>query len=88
MKAQAFGWSWQGATFSSIIGEEQAQLQPFKDGGVYEGEGHPIGSPIVHADWHPSRRNAYTNVEIVLPVDGAGGLIKVVAQKGLEVAFR
>ena len=69
-------------------GEGQAQLQPFEDGGVYKGEGHPIGSPIVRADWHPSGRNAYTNVEIILPVDGAGGLIRVVGQKGFEVAFR
>ena len=69
-------------------GERQAQRQPLEDGGVYEGEGHPIGSPVVHTDWHPSRRNAYTNVEVVLPVDGAGRLIRVVAQKGLEMVFR
>ena len=67
--------------------EGQAQLQPFEDGGVYEGEGHPIGSPIVRADWHPSRRNAYTNVEIILPVDGAGGLIRSLLRRVLRWPF-
>ena len=68
-------------------GEGQAQLQPLEDGGVDEGEGHPIGSPIIRTDRHPSRRNAYMDVKIVLPVDGARRLIWVVAQKGFEVAL-
>jgi len=60
----------------------------FVDGGVDEGEGHPIGSPIIRTDGHPSRRNAYTDVKIVLHVDGARRLIWVVAHKGFEVALR
>ena len=63
-------------------GEGQAQLQPLEDGGVDEGEGHPIGGLIVRADGHPTRRNADADVEVIFSINGTRGLIRVATQEG------
>jgi len=43
-------------------GERKSEAQPLEDGRVDEGEGHPIGCPIIHAYWHASRGDAQAQV--------------------------
>ena len=62
-------------------GEGESQPQPFEDRGVNKNEGHPIGGPVVSANGHPSGRDADSDVEVVFPVYGTRGFVRVVAQK-------
>jgi len=67
--------------------EGQSQLQSLENSGVDEGEGNPIGGPVIHADKHPSRGDAHLDVKVILPVERAGGLVRVIAQQGGKVTL-